>query len=175
MSWAPDRTLAYSDGEDIWTIAPSGDRRPRMFANSRFVETTPAFSPDGRWIAYASDESGQFEVYVQPFPGPGDKYTISTSGGGEPAWSRGGKELFYRNGDQMMAVDVERQPFRAARPTVLFTGRYLHTAAGRRTEYDVASNGDFVMLSVAEGDQAATQINLLMNWFEELKARVPTK
>jgi len=175
MSWAPDRTLAYSDGEDIWTIAPNGDRRPRVFANSRFVETTPAFSPDGRWIAYASDESGQFEVYVQPFPGPGDKYTISTSGGGEPAWSRGGKELFYRNGDQMMAVDVETQPFRAARPKVLFTGRYLHTAAGRRTEYDVASNGDFVMLSVAEGDQAATQINLLMNWFEELKARVPPK
>ena len=175
MSWAPDRTVAYSDGQDIWTLALNGDRRPRAFAASRFVETTPAFSPDGRWIAYASDESGQFEVYVQPFPGPGEKYPISTSGGGEPVWSRSGKELFYRNGDQMMAVDVQAQPFRAARPKVLFTGRYLQTDTVRRTDYDVAPNGDFVMLSVAEGDQPATQINLLMNWFEELKARVPTK
>jgi eukaryotic-like serine/threonine-protein kinase len=173
MSWAPDRTLAYSDGEDIWTIAPNGDRRPRVFANSRFVETTPAFSPDGQWIAYASDESGQIEVYLRPFPGPGEKYPISTSGGGQPAWSRSGKELFYRNGDQMMAVDVQTQPFRAARPKVLFTGRYLQKE--QQTQYDVAPNGDFVMLSVAEGDQAAIQINLLMNWFEELKAHVPTR
>jgi len=75
----------------------------------------------------------------------------------------------------MMAVDVQTQPFRAGRPKVLFTGRYLHTDSVGRTEYDVAPNGDFVMLSVAGGDQAATQINLLMNWFEELKARVPTR
>jgi Tol biopolymer transport system component len=175
MSWAPDRTVAYSDGQDIWTLALNGDRRPRAFAASRFVETTPAFSPDGRWIAYASDESAQFEIYVQPFPGPGEKYPISTSGGGEPVWARSGKELFYRNGDQMMAVDVQAQPFRAARPKVLFTGRYHHPDAVGSTQYDVAPNGDFVMLSVAEGDQAATQINLLMNWFEELKARVPTR
>jgi hypothetical protein len=92
-----------------------------------------------------------------------------------PALSKRHRRFFYRNGDQMMAVDVQTQPFRAARPKVLFTGRYLQTNAARRTDYDVAPNGDFVMLSVAEGDQAATQINLLMNWFEELKARVPTK
>ena len=175
MSWAPDGTLAYSDGQTIWTIAP-GDRRPRPFAPSRFVETSPSFSPDGRWIAYVSNESGRFEVYVQPFPGPGERFTISATGGGEPVWSRSGKELFYRNGDQMMAIDARTaSSFRTARPTVLFTGRYLHSQSFRRTEYDVALNGDFVMLSVAEGDQPATQINLLMNWFEELTARVPTK
>ena len=75
----------------------------------------------------------------------------------------------------MMAVDVQAQPFRVGRPKVLFTGRYLQTDSQRRTDYDVAPNGDFVMLSVAEGDQTATQINLLMNWFEELKRLVPPK
>jgi hypothetical protein len=175
LSWARDRTLAYSDGENIWTITP-GSRRPQAFANSRFVETSPAFSPDGRSIAYADDEAGRFQIYVKPFPGPGDPVPISTDGGDEPVWSRSGTELFYRSGDQMMAVAVlQTSPFRAARPKVLFTARYLHAQSIHRTEYDVGPNGEFVMVSAPEGDQPATQINVLMNWFEELTARVPTK
>jgi hypothetical protein len=132
---------------------------------------TPAFSRDGRWIAYASDESGRFEVYVQPYPGSGERYVISTEGGGEPAWSRNTNELFYRDGDRMMAVDIQTSPFRASRPRLLFTGHYLHTE--RRTEYDVTPNGEFVMVNGAPGDEHPTQLSLLMNWFDELKAKVP--
>ena len=75
------------------------------------------FSPDGHWLAYVSNESGRPEVYVQPFPGPGGKWQISTEGGTEPAWNRNGKELFYRSGNKMMALDVTTQPgFSPANP-----------------------------------------------------------
>ena len=71
-----------------------------------FNENTPRFSPDGRWLAYMSDESGRLEIYAQAFPGPGEKYTLSTQGGKEPVWSRDGREIFYRDGDRMMVVPL---------------------------------------------------------------------
>src|SRR5437762_6529613 len=95
------------------------------------------FSPDGRWLAYASNETGRYEVYVQPFPGPGGKWQISTEGGREPAWARSARELFYRNGGKMMVADVLTQPtFTAARPRMLFEGHYAADIHRLRT-YDV--------------------------------------
>ena len=83
------------------------------------------FSPDGRCLAYQSDESGRLEVYVRPYPGPGGKSQISTEGGTEPVWARSGRELFYRNGDKMMAAVVDTKPtFAAAKPKLLFEGHY---------------------------------------------------
>src|ERR1700676_5576985 len=85
-------------------------RKAEPFLRTPFNEGAARFSPDGRWLAYISDESGRFEVYVQSYPGPGGKWQISTEGGTEPVWTRNGRELFYRSGDKMMAVDVATQP-----------------------------------------------------------------
>ena len=109
----------------------------------RFNEASPMFAPDGRWVAYVSDESGRNEVYVLPFPGPGGKRQISTDGGGGPVWARDGRELFYLSGTQLMAVDIETDPtFRAGTPRRLFDidvpgGLGL----GRVARFDVTADG----------------------------------
>ena len=132
----------------------------------------PAFSPDGRWIAYVSDESGRAEVYARPFPGPGQKWQISSEGGSQVLWARNG-ELFYRSGNKMMAVEVKTQPaFSAGSPRLLFDGQYSWFV--HRHNYDVTPDGQrFLMLKSA--DPAATQINVVLNWFEDLKQRVPVR
>jgi eukaryotic-like serine/threonine-protein kinase len=180
-SWSPDgRLLAFVEvnpatGRDIWVLR-LGDRKPQPFLRTPFNETAPRFSPDGRWLAYVSDESGSNEIYVQPYPGPSGKWQISTEGGTEPVWNRNGRELFYRSGDRMMAVDIAAQAsFVAGKPKVLFEGPYQPTPT-TAPNYDVSHDGRrFLMLKLSEQAQAApTQINVVLNWFEELKRRVPT-
>jgi len=180
-SWSPDgQLLAYieinpSTGYDIWVLRLS-DRRAQPFLQTQFNEGAPRFSPDGRWLAYVSDESGRYEVYVQPYPGPGGKWQISTDGGTEPVWNRNGRELFYRSGDKMMAVDIATQPsFAAGKPRMLFEGQYVPTPA-TFPDYDVSPDGQrFLMVKPSEQAGAApTQINVVLNWFEELKQKVPT-
>jgi eukaryotic-like serine/threonine-protein kinase len=151
------------------------DRRVQPFLQTPFNETSPRFSPDGQWLAYISNESGRYEVYVQPYPGPGGKWQISTEGGTEPAWNPSGRELFYRSGDRMMAVDVSTRPsFTVGKPHVLFAGRYEPSPA-TFSNYDVSPDGRrFLMLKPSETEQAYTQINLVLNWLEDLKRRVPT-
>jgi hypothetical protein len=163
-------------GYDIWVLHVS-DRKAQPFIRTPFNETVPQFSPlDGRWLAYVSNESGRNEIYVQAYPGPGGKWQISTDGGTEPVWNRNGRELFYRSGNKMMAVDITAQPsFSAGKPRVLFEGPYLPTPA-TFPNYDVSLDGQrFLMLKPAEKIQAqSTQINVVLNWFEELKQKVPT-
>jgi hypothetical protein len=139
-----------------------------------FNEGSPIFSPDGRWLAYISDASGRHEIYVQPYPGPGGRLQISTEGGTEPVWSRNGRELFYRSGDKMMAVEIDtRSSFSAGKPKSLFQGSYL-PAPALLANYDVAPDGrHFLMLKPGGEEQAPTQVNLVLNWFEELKRLVP--
>ena len=188
-SWSQDgQLLAFVEvnpttGYDIWVLrmgdssAASGQvRKAQPFLRTPFNEGAPRFSPDGRWLAYISDESGRYEIYVQPYPGPGGKWQISTEGGTEPVWNPNGRELFYRSGDKMMAVDIATQPsFSAGKPRMLFEGPYVTT--GRTVpEYDVAPDGQrFLMLKpVEQAGAAPTQINVVLNWFEELKQKVPT-
>jgi Tol biopolymer transport system component len=182
MSWSPDgQLLAFVEvnpttGYDIWVLR-LGDRKAQPFLRTPFNESAPRFSPDGRWLAYISNESGRWEIYVQPYPGPGGKWQISTEGGTEPMWNPKGRELFYRSGEKMMAVDIATQPsFAAGKPRVLFEGRY-NPAPGTGTNYDVSPDGQrFLMIKPSEQAQAApTQINVVLNWFEELKRRVPTE
>jgi serine/threonine-protein kinase len=174
LSWSPTGVLAYVDRGDILVLR-QGEGMPEPFETSKFVESEPAFSPDGRWLAYVSDESGRLEVYVRPYPGPGEKYPISTAGGSEPVWAHNGRELFFRNGDQMMVVDIGAgRSFTTSRPRLLFTGDFARTQ--NRMSYDVSPDGQsFVMLNSGEEDRAATQITVVMNWQEELKRLVPTK
>jgi eukaryotic-like serine/threonine-protein kinase len=180
-SWSPDgQLLAFFEvnpitGTDIWVLRIS-DRKTQPFFRTSFNETAPRFSPDGRWLAYVSEESGRYEIYVQPYPGPGGKWQISTEGGAEPAWNPNGRELFYRSGNKMMAADVATQPsFAAGKPRVLFEGQYM-PSQGTSPNYDVSPDGQrFLMLKPVEQAQAApTQINVVLNWFEELKQKVPT-
>jgi Tol biopolymer transport system component len=160
---------------DIW-ILRIGDNKPTPFLRTPFSEGAPAFSPDGHWLAYVSNESGRPEVYVQPYPGPGGKYPISTDGGTEPLWNHNGRELFFRNGNKMMAVDVTTAPdFSVGRPRLLFEGEYwANETPTQRSAYDVSPDGQrFLMVKPTEAS-SDTQINVVLNWFEELKRRVPT-
>jgi hypothetical protein len=179
-SFSPDgQLLAFHEanpksGEDIIVLRLT-DRKVQPFLRTPFNEADPRFSPDGRWIAYMSDESGRSEIYVQPYPGPGGKWQISTDGGTEPVWNRNGRELFYRNGNRMMAVEITTQPnFALGNPRVLFEGPYV-LATVPISNYDVSPDGRrFLMVKPTEQAQAApTQINVVLNWFEELKRRVP--
>ncbi|MDQ2979727.1 MAG: protein kinase [Acidobacteriota bacterium] len=153
---------------DLWALPTFGDRKPVAFLKTQFAERLPVFSPDGRFLAYDSNESGRPEVYVQSFPGPGGKWQISTSGGVEPRWRADGKELYYRAPDQrLMAVEIQAgSGFTAGVPQPLFLGRfepgiarnrYLPTADGRR------------FLTVAPlGREFLTPTTVVLNWFAEL-------
>ena len=177
-SVSPDgQVLAFTENRDtrqIW-ILPLKGGQPQQFVQSPSYETAPRFAPDGRWIAYASDESGRSEIYVRPYPGPGGKWQISTEGGTEPVWNPKGGELFYRSGNKMMAVQHTTQPtFSAGKPRMLFEGPYVPTPRSF-PDYDVSPDGQrFLMLKANEQAQPPGQINVVLNWFEELKQKVPT-
>ena len=132
-----------------------------------------ALSPNGRWFAYVSTESGRDEVYVRAFPDAGSPWTISADGGAGPVWARNGRELFYRSGDRMMAVTVTSDAtFSASKPRMLFTARKPpHTFRF----YDVTPDGEFLMIEPGESDTPATQINVVLNWLQEVRQRVAAK
>ncbi len=163
---------------DISILPLEDERDPWAFLSTPFDEIQAMFSPDGQWIAYVSNETGRYEVYVRPFPGPGGKWQISTVGGNEPRWEPNGRELFYRDGDKMMAVEISMEPeFTASAPHLLFEGPY--TRSGTRPgapRYDITPDGQrFLMIKPSEQESSPVQLNIVLNWFEELKRLVPTE
>ncbi len=180
-SWSPDgQVLVFGMGPTttasggIWLLPLEEDRKPTLFLKTPFNVSAARLSPDGHWIAYASDESGRLEIYVQPFPGLGGKWQISTDGGGHAVWARNGRELFYRNGDNRMVVEVTTQPnFAPGSPKALFEGQFLTIGDGN-TSYDVAPDGQRFVMIKQSAEQQQGQINVVQNWFEELKRLVPT-
>jgi serine/threonine-protein kinase len=176
-AWSPDgKVLVYHQlgrRGDIWFLTLDGERKAHPFLQTPFGESGGVLSPDGRFLAYHSNESGMFEVFVRPFPGVGGKWQISSEGGVQPVWARSGHEIFYRNGDKMMAVPVGTEPaFQAGRPIQLFEKKFAMPDTGL-AEYDVTPDGErFVMLQDTES--SPTEIQIVLNWFEELKARVPS-
>jgi serine/threonine-protein kinase len=181
VSVSPDgKRVAYTDtdratGSDIWMVLLDGNRTPEPFLKTSASEANGHFSSDGQWLAYVSDVSGRSEVYVQPFPGPGGKWTISTEGGDEPVWSRDGRELFYRNGNVLMAVPITLQPtFAAGVPRPLFRNAF-EPSGTNSSGYDVSPDGRrFLVIQPTEPEQPATQVSVVINWFEELRRLVPT-
>ena len=163
-------TLLYSDvasseNRNIWTMTL--DEEPTPFVATTFDEVNPRFSPDGRWVAYVSNESGRDEIYARPYPGPGGAVVLSTDGGTEPVWSQTGGELFFRSGDKMMAIPIRQKPaFDFGDPELLFEGSFRR--ANNSWSYDVTSDGQrFVMVPLAsEADTA--QIHVVLNWIQEL-------
>jgi len=177
-SWSPDgKLLAFSaldpkTNYDIWLLpvaGSTGERKPRPFLRTPAIEFGGSFSPDGRWIAYVSNETGRFEIFVRPAADPsGGKWQISEEGGNEPLWAPNGRELFYRNEGKVMAVPVQTAPaFQSGNPQLLFEGRHYGASATYHT-YDVSPNGrEFLMLQ--ESEESSTQLQVVLNWFEELK------
>ena len=188
-SWSPDgRTVAYtattSEGGSHIMVASLDDHESYPFAVIKAPAGSPKFSPDGRWLAYCSNESGKAQVYVQAFPGPGAKIQISNDGGTDPVWKRHGGELYFRNGDKMMVVSVSTAPaFTATRPEMLWEGHYSHgmsascgPAGATSSNYDVTADGRrFLMVKDEAPDTAySRQLVVVLGWADQLN-RVSNK
>jgi serine/threonine-protein kinase len=196
-SWRPDgKILAFTQlnpdsSYDILTLPIEGNEKsgwkagaPKPFLNSPFNEQHAAFSPDGRWLAYSSNESGIPEVYVRPFPGPGGKWLISAGGGLFPKWSRNGRELFYRTMDSkimMAAYTTTGDSFHADKPQLWSPGQF--TGRGPVSNFDMHPDGkrsvvlkDSAVLkdSVAGEAKAVNKVSFILNFFDELRRKVPT-
>ncbi|HEY6930166.1 MAG TPA: hypothetical protein VJA66_10855, partial [Thermoanaerobaculia bacterium] len=170
-SWSPDgKALLVEDqtpegGFDISALSTEGDRKSVPLVHGSANEEGGQFSPDGHWIAYQSNESGRFEVYVTAYPGPGGRFQVSTDGGENPVWSRDGREIFFRRGKAMMAAPVDtRTKFQAGLPRALFD-----IAASE--DFDVAPDGRFVFVRLA-GEKAPRSLAVVLGWFDDLKRRV---
>jgi dipeptidyl aminopeptidase/acylaminoacyl peptidase len=181
--WSSDgRWLVFREGggvsggqRDIYGIQSGADSVPIQLATTEADELGPSLSPDGRWLAYSSSESGRNEIFVRPFPRAAEgKWQVSVSGGREPLWAHSGAELFYVNAnDEMVVVPVATEPsFAPGTPRVLFsTVGYRHD--GTHRAYDVTSDDQrFLMIRLVEGSADASELVLVQNWFEELKQRV---
>jgi serine/threonine-protein kinase len=185
-SWSSTNVLAFlqrlPDGSrGIWTTPITGsDRTPHLFLQSRFNLTYPDFSPDGRWIVYASSESGTSEIYVQPYPGPGGKTRLSNTGGFEPMWSANGHEIFYHTGNreqsQYYAVAIRSTtPFQTETPRLMFetkSGTYDSTIPLRSWEVSADGQRFLMRRPVPSSDRPLSSIHLVLNWTDELQRRV---
>ena len=180
-SWSPDgKFLVFTEFDpktqgDIWILPVEGKREPRPFLKTPAYEQSPVFSPDGRWLAYVSSESGQSEVYAQAFPGPGGKWQISNGGGEYPVWARKGRELFYYSGSRLMSVTITTRPaFAASSPQFLLEGRPGTLAASVTSLYDVGPDEQkFIMARGTGPESGSMQMHVVINWAEELKRQVP--
>src|ERR671914_480654 len=183
-SYSPDgRAVVYTSQNrglpsKIAVARLAGDAKPRPLDETKFAQGSPKVSPDGHWLAYCSNESGKPQVYVQAFPGPGAKIQVSNEGGTDPVWRRNGRELFYRNGDSMMAVAVlTASGFSAGRPQELWKGGYSHGMSSScglpgltSSNYDVSPDGQhFLMIKDDDRDTAtSSEVVLVQAWADEL-------
>ena len=179
LDWSKDgRFLLYSQGDpktggDLWALPMTGnDRKPVVVANTAFEERQGQFSPDGRWVAYQTNESGSsFEIVVQAFPEPSGKWQVSTGGGTQPRWRADGKELYFIAPDRkLMAVPVAvlGSAFEAGKPVALFATRILGGGGQFKPQYAVSRDGRFLINQVVE-ESTAAPITLILNWHPEQK------
>ncbi len=156
---------------DLWVLPIAGDRKPISFLQTPFNEDGARFSPDGHFIAYHSDESGSYEVYVQPFPASGAKWQISSGGGMQPRWNRDGKELFFMAPTKkLMAVDVNlaKGTFAAGLPKMLFQTHSLGYS-GPRNIYECSADGQRFLINSLQSDAGAIPVTVVLNWVADLK------
>jgi Tol biopolymer transport system component len=178
--WSHDgRFLLYTQispktGRDLWVLPMSGsERKPFAFVNTSFDEQNGQFSPDVRWIAYQSNESGRFEVYIQPFPGPGAKVPISTNGGVQPRWHPDGKEISYIAPDNtLMAapIHVAGQTLSVGAPVQLFQSRiprggYMDVM---RIQYALSRDGERFLVNTNAENGTPSPITIVTNWTQAL-------
>jgi len=156
---------------DLWVLPITGDKKPFPFLQTPFDERDGQFSPDGKWIAYQSIESGRFEIYVQPFPGPGGKFQISSNGGAQVRWNRNGKEIFYVSLDsKMMAAPVklsaDGKSLENGAPVALFPVRIGGgpVPGTSHQQYAVSSDGQRFLVNVPADEGTASPITIIYNW-----------
>jgi len=179
-AFEPDGSrLVFENNGDLHLLSLNGDSAPQPLLDGAFSEDDAAISPDGRWLAYSSDETGSFQIYVRPYPniGAGGKWQISVDGGTEPRWGPDGAELFFRNGEAVLAASLEGEDaISAGVPRILFQEGHW-TNLNSEPNYDLAHDGQrFLMMRASEFDQQATDQTVLVaveNWFEELKRLAP--
>jgi Tol biopolymer transport system component len=194
-SWSPDgKVLAFyanlpgsTTNWDIYTLTMEGDEKtgwkpgePKLFLGTPAIEVRPAFSPDGHWLAYMSNESGTMEVYVRPYPGPGGKWQISSGGGRIPQWSRTSKELFYGTNDQTIMVvryTATADSFQAEKPALWSEGQF--TSRGPSINFALHPDGKrFAVLKAPAGEtqQEYSKVVIVFNFFDELRRKsTPSK
>ena len=190
-SWHPGgQFLAFLEAErgngNIMILPMEGDARagwrpgrPTVFVNTPAIEWQPQFSPDGKWLAYTSNESGRNEVYVRPFPGPGGKWQISTNGGGDPLWSRTGPELFFATVDQRIMIatyTADGDSFRPGRPQLVSEARFTVRRGGTTMRnLDLHPDGQRFVVAPAVDESAVKQdkIVFIFNFFDELRRIAP--
>mgnify|MGYP001579364499 FL=1 len=164
-----------SGADDVYLV-DTKERSVKPLLNSRYVERAAVFSPDARYIAYVSEASGRAEVYVQSYPEAKERRQISTEGGSDPAWSRDGKELFFRSDRKIMVVDVIAEPnFSAGRPRTLFETRYPSRGSSGLTNYDVAPDGKHFVMVRERSTLGGATINIVVNWLQVLEAMAPAR
>jgi serine/threonine protein kinase/Tol biopolymer transport system component len=176
------KTLLFSTSNpntqsDLWQAPLDHPRDAKPFVVSPFAETEGTISPDGRWVAYQSDESGKSEIYVVDLPGGGNRVQASTDGGSEPVWSRSGKELFYRSGKKFMSVPVKAGAvFVPDPPHVLFESDFVTNSERGIAAYDVSPDGlRFYLVQEDSKKDRQAKLNLVLNWSEELKRLAPAR
>jgi Tol biopolymer transport system component len=177
--WSADgRFILYQEQNqktnfDLWVLPLSGEQKPFHYLQTDFAEQQGRFSPDGKWVAYASNESGTWQVYVQSFPASGGKWQVSTNGGAQPQWRRDGRELFYISSDRkLMAVEVRgnRATFDAGDPKELYELR-LQTVGlpGPRNYFVAADDGRRFLVASAPDERITTPTVVALNWAADLK------
>ena len=184
-TWTPDgKTLIFQRSNhpetqwDVMALDIGKGESPRVLLGSRFSEFLADLSPDGRWLAYVSNESGREEIYVRSYPDLERKWQISNDGGVEPVWSRDGQELFYRDaeGRRVMVVSIGSEPdFSPGRPRLLLEGTFVPSSWFGRN-YDVAPDGQsFVMVENVVPEDIETELQVVLNWFEELEQLISSR
>jgi Tol biopolymer transport system component len=164
--------LQEGDVLHLWVLPLSGDRRPYRFMPGASADVEGQFSPDGRWVAYSSNESGGWQVYVVPFPSPGGKYQISIDGGQQPRWRRDGKELFFLSPDRkLMVASVKTgSTFDFSAPTALFgTRAHEPLTAEEFFTYDVSVEGQRFLINENAEQKNAPPVDIILNWASSLK------
>jgi serine/threonine protein kinase len=181
-----DSSLTLQSGWDIGSLSMDGSYSRKALLHEKYREYQPRISPDGRWMAYTSNESGRNEVYVRPYPGlEGAWEQASVNGGNSPLWSQDSRELYYRSGDAVMAVPVKTSPaLSLGKPEILFRGKYtsmlLILVEADYSPWDISPDGKrFLMMkdeqSAAPTAEGPQRIHIVLNWFEELKQHIPVK
>jgi len=182
---ADGKVLAYTEvhpqtGLDIWTVRMDGSpRQPEPFLRTASQEDLPVFAPDGRWLAYRSNESGRMEVYVAKFPGAAIKRQISVEGGDQPLWSPDGKQMFYINGNRIMSVDLNTESgMNPTKPRTLFERTFSMSSGDAGVVghiYAVFPDGKRFLFVENAARPEVRELKVILNWFTELQRRVPTR
>jgi Tol biopolymer transport system component len=183
-SWSSDgkqlliQSAGTKGGTDLWLLPADGKSEPQTLIKTDYLEAGAHFSPDARFVAYESDETGKSEVFVTSFPVGGGKWQISDGGGAQPVWRRDGRELFFRTAEGVMSVSVAADgiSFRAGKPESVFKGAFLGGLRGillpgyNFPDYDVAPSGQgFVMFEGKTESRETSRAKVVIGWFEELE------